>query len=507
MNASDIFSPDTPANQTLRKELAPTDWVNPTPQSKYNLVVIGAGPAGLIAAAGAAGLGAKVALIEKTAMGGDCLNVGCVPSKALIRSAHAAHAARTAGKFGVSTSEPVVDFSKVMNQMRELRARLAPVDSPDRYQNELGVDVFLGAGKFTDRQTIEVGGVSLKFKKALIATGARAVDLPIPGLKEAGVFTNETLFSLTELPKRLVVIGAGPIGCEMAQAFVRFGSAVTLIEAECRILPREDEAASTIVKQSMLADGVETICEWKTIKVEKIGEITHAHLEKDGKSRVIECDKVLVGVGRAPNVQGLGLENAEVDFDDRNGVTVDDTLRTTNPHVFAAGDVAMTLKFTHTADAAARIVIQNALFKGRKKLSRLVVPWCTYTQPEIAHVGTYEHEANIQNIPHDVYIQKLDHVDRAILDRADSGFVKVITAKGCDKILGATIVAENAGDLISTYTLAITNGIGLAGIANTIFPYPTQAEAIKKTGDAYSRTKLTPFVNSLFEKWLRWQRG
>ena len=312
-------------------------------------------------------------------------------------------------------------FSPDTPANQTLRQQLAPTDSPHRYQHELGVDVFLGTGKFTDRHSIEVNGATLNFKKALIAIGARAVDLPIPGMKESGALTNETLFSLTELPKRLVVIGAGPIGCEMAQAFARFGSAVTLIETECRILPREDETAATIVEQSMREDGVEILCESKTTEVIKLGETTHVHLNKNGETQVIECDKVLIGVGRAPNVQGLGLEAARVEYDDRKGVTVDDTLRTTNPNVYAAGDVSMAHKFTHTADAAARIVIQNALFKGRKKLSRLAVPWCTYTQPEIAHIGIYEHQAKAQNIPHDVYFQKLDHVDRAILDRADSG--------------------------------------------------------------------------------------
>ncbi|MFK7909188.1 MAG: mercuric reductase [Akkermansiaceae bacterium] len=500
-----LFKPNNEHNQLLKSHVAPDDWKNPEPAEKYNLVVIGAGPCGLIAAAGAAGLGGKVALIERHAMGGDCLNVGCVPSKAVIRAARVAAQVKRASKFGVNTEGVTMDFATAMNRMRELRAGISHIDGVKRYQKELGVDVFLGEGKFLSGDTIEVDGTQLKFKKALVATGARAAKIPVPGLWEAGAHTNETIFSLTELPKRLAVIGAGPIGCELAQAFARFGSEVSLFDNSDHILSREDSDAAAVVEQSLHNDGVNIICNSSIEKVSTDGNIKTLHYRIDGKDLTLESDAILVAVGRAPNIEGLNLEKANVSYNKR-GIEVDDRLRTSNKNIFAAGDVAMKYQFTHTADAASRIVIQNALFHGRKKLSDLVVPWCTYTEPEIAHVGMYEKDAQDQGIETDTYVQHFNDVDRAILDGQTEGFVKIHTRKGSPEILGATIVADHAGDLISELTLAITHGVGLDKIASTIHPYPTQAEAIKKLGDAYSRTKLTPFVSKLFGKWLAWSR-
>jgi pyruvate/2-oxoglutarate dehydrogenase complex dihydrolipoamide dehydrogenase (E3) component len=500
-----LFEPDTKANRLLKSHVAPDDRTNPEPAEMYNLVVIGAGPCGLIAAAGAAGLGGKVALIERHAMGGDCLNVGCVPSKGLIRAARAAAQVKRAAKFGVITAEPDMDFATAMNRMRKIRADISRVDGVNRYQEELGVDVFLGDGSFASTNTIEVSGSTLHFKKALIATGARAARIPIPGLWEAGAHTNETIFSLTELPPRLAVIGAGPIGCELSQSFARFGSAVSLFDQADHILIREDADAAAIVQKSMTADDLEILCN-STIKAVTIeGEEKCIHYEIEGKNLELRVDAILVAVGRTPNIEGLNLESAGVRAHPR-GIEVDDRLRTANKNIFAAGDVAMKHQFTHTADAAARIVIQNALFHGRKKLSALTIPWCTYTEPEIAHVGMGKNDARDQGIEIDTYVQALDHVDRAMLDGETDGFVKVHTRKGTAEILGATMVASHAGDMISELTLAITHGIGLDKIASTIHPYPTQAEAIKKVADSYSRTKLTPLVSKLFKKWLKWSR-
>ncbi|GAB4107914.1 MAG: mercuric reductase [Phycisphaeraceae bacterium] len=493
-------------NRELQANVHPTDWRNPTPTGRYNLVVIGAGTAGLVTAAGAAGLGAKVALIERDLMGGDCLNVGCVPSKALIRSARAYADIRDAERFGVNVPDGyAVNFPAVMKRMRQLRAGISPHDSAKRFQS-LGIDVFIGEARFTGTDSVAVNDTVLRFSRACIATGARAMAPPIEGLEQAGYLTNETVFSLTELPKRLAVIGAGPIGCEMAQSFARFGSQVTLLEADRQNLPREDTDAAEIVRRSLEKDGIKIICGGKTAKVETDStgsKIIHA--ECDAKPHRIEVDEILVGVGRAPNVE-LNLEAANVAYDRKTGVIVDDRLRTSNRRVYAAGDVCSRYKFTHAADAMARIVIQNALFFGRAKVSSLVIPWCTYTDPEIAHVGLYPAEAEKQGIEINTFRIDMSTVDRAILEGDTEGLLKVHVRKGTDKIVGATLVSKHAGESISQLTLAITAGIGLGTIGKTIHPYPTQAEAIKKAADAYSRTRLTPGVKKLFELVLAWRR-
>jgi len=493
-------------NRTLVSHVHPTDWTNPEPSGRYNLVVIGAGTAGLVTAAGAAGLGAKVALIEKKLMGGDCLNVGCVPSKALIRAARVAAQVRDAGTFGIRVPSGVeVDFPAVMERMRRLRAGISHHDSAARFRG-LGIDVYIGQGAFTGSETIEVDGKALQFKSAVIATGSRAHRPSIQGLAEAGFLTNETVFSLTDLPRRLAVIGAGPIGCELAQTFARFGAQVFLIGNHPQILPREDREAAARVEKAMLCDAVELTLNCTISRVEARGNEKIIHLACGQEQRQLVVDEILVGAGRVPNVEGLNLQAAGVQFSEREGVQVNDRLQTSNKRIFAAGDICSRFKFTHAADAMARIVIQNALFWGRAKASALTIPWCTYTDPEIAHVGLYEHEAKERGIPYRTFMQELNGVDRAILDGEDEGFVKVLATPKGDKILGATIVASHAGDMISEITLAMAGGLGLSTIARTIHPYPTQAEAIKKTGDAYNRTRLTGFVKWLFGKWLAWTR-
>nr|WP_145060083.1 mercuric reductase [Lignipirellula cremea] len=495
-------------NQQLQANVHPTDWVNPTPAGRYNLVVIGAGTAGLVAAAGAAGLGAKVALIERGLMGGDCLNVGCVPSKALISAARAAASVHRLAQFGgtaageASTNRPI-DFGAAMERMRRLRARISPADSAQRFA-DLGVDVYFGQGRFLDSSSIDVAGTRLEFKQAVIATGARAAAPPIEGLDQVAYLTNENLFSLTELPRRLGVIGAGPIGCEMAQAFAQLGSEVFLVETAHGVLPREDREAAAIVEAAMQRDGVRLLCCGRQLKIRNEGGI-RLSVESHDRRYDEPVDQLLVAVGRAPNVEGLNLEGVGVEFT-KKGVQVNERMQTTNPRIYAAGDICSPYQFTHAADFMARMVIQNALFMGRKKSSNLTIPWCTYTSPEVAHVGLYEQDAEKKGIALDTYVQPLSHVDRAILEGDDEGFVKVHVKKGTDKILGATIVARNAGDLISEITLAMTTGLGLGKIGGAIHPYPTQAEAIRKLGDQYSRTRLTPWVKWLFHKWLSWTR-
>ena len=493
-------------NRRLQGQVHPSDWVNPTPSGRYNLVVIGGGTAGLVTAAGAAGLGAKVALIERHLLGGDCLNVGCVPSKALLRSARAAAAVREAGAFGVRVvGDATVDFPAVMTRLRRLRADLSPHDSAARFR-ELGVDVYLGDGRFTGADTIEVGGRTLHFARAAIATGARAAAPDIPGLASVPYLTNETVFSLTELPRRLAVVGAGPIGCELAQGFARFGAQVVLIESAAGILPREDREAAAVLRAALERDGVRILRDGRDLSVARGDGGIRWQLATAGREQEGIADALLVAVGRAPNVEGLGLEAAGVAYD-RKGVRVDERLRTTNPKIYACGDVCSRFKFTHAADFMARIVIQNALFGGRRRVSELVIPWCTYTAPEVAQVGLTVEQARADGIAIDTFTLPLDRVDRAILDGEENGFVRVHVRRGTDRIVGATVVAAHAGDLIGELSLAMTAKIGLRGIGAAIHPYPTQAEAIRKLGDLYGRTRLTPFVKRLFRGWLAWRRS
>jgi pyruvate/2-oxoglutarate dehydrogenase complex dihydrolipoamide dehydrogenase (E3) component len=394
-----------------------------------------------------------------------------------------------------------------MARMRQIRAHISRDDSAKRYQHELGVDVFLGEGRFVARDAIEVAGAKLRFKKAVIATGARAVEPAIEGLAEAGFLTNENVFDLTERPRRLAVIGGGPIGCELAQAFQRLGAQVTLFNDTDHVLNREDPDAAAIVQESLRRDGVELVLGCRLQKVSKDARCKRLHYTCEGGSEsALEVDEILVGAGRAPNVLGLGLEDVGVAFDERKGVEVDDFLRTTAPGILAVGDVCMGWKVTHAADAAAKIAVQNALFFGRRRLSSLVMPWCTYTDPEIAHVGLYARDAEARGIEIDTYKIPLAQVNRAVCDGEDEGFVKVHVKKGSDRILGATVVAAHAGEMISEITLAIVGKLGLGTLAQVIHPYPTQAEGLKAAANAYMRTKLTPTVARLFARFLAWRR-
>ncbi len=498
--APPIMEPYDGHNQRLVANVHPHDWTNPEPKDRYHMVVIGAGTAGLVTAVVAANLGAKVALIERHFMGGDCLNIGCVPSKGVISAARA-WSSRRREQFGAPQTSGNGDFAKAMERMRKLRADISHIDSAERYSS-LGVDVFLGHGKFTSKSTVEVDGKTLNFRKAVIATGARAAQLPIPGLDTVEYLTNETIFSLTELPESMTVIGAGPIGCEMAQSFAMFGCKVTVLDMADHVLVREDADAAQVVQESMIADGVRLQMSAAIKSIEQSGTDITVHFERDGEQFSVASQELLVAVGRTPNTDGLGLEEVGVKFD-RGGVVTDDRLRTTAKNIFAAGDVTHELKFTHLADAHAATVIQNALFFGRKKTSSLVVPWATYTSPEIAHVGLYEHDAKAKGIETDVIKISMDDVDRAILDGEDEGFLKVVLKKGTDQILGATVVASHAGDLLAPFTLAITNGFGLSKFAGTIYPYPTQAEVAKKAAGAWRKTKLTDTTRKIFSTWFK----
>ncbi len=486
-------------NRRLIAHVHPPDWRNPMPPRRpYDMVVIGAGTAGLVTAMGSAGLGKKVALIERYLMGGDCLNMGCVPSKALLRSAAAAAELRSGAEHGLDLDPTAVrvDFSRVMERLRRLRASIAPHDSAERFQSA-GIDVYLGNARFTAEDALDVDGATLRFKRACIATGARAAAPPIPGLDRVAYLTNENLFELTELPASLGVIGAGPIGCEMAQAFARLGSRVYLVEAMHGVLPREDREAATIVERALARDGVTLLCCGKDLQLapaERGG--VRLLVSSHGESYDQRVERVLVAVGRKPNTDGLGLEQAGIETDS-GGVRVDRHLRTTNPRVFAAGDICSPYKFTHAADAQARIVVRNALLGWipfHARADRLVVPWCTYTEPELAHVGRSKSELEQDGVAHETIAVDLASLDRAVLESATDGLLKVHVGRG-GRILGATLVGRHAGESISEITAAMVHGIPLHKLAKVIHPYPTQAEIIKRAADTYFRERL-----------LRWKR-
>ncbi|NNJ26469.1 mercuric reductase [Alienimonas chondri] len=516
MSALDALEPLDEHNRLLQSRVHPTDWTNPVPDGTYNVVVIGAGTAGLVTAGIASALGAKTALIERGLMGGDCLNVGCVPSKALIRSARCAAEVRDAAGFGVNVDGYTVDFPKVMERLRSLRAKISPNDSAERFRDHYGADVYIGDATFTGADSLTVVGDdgekrALKFAKAAICTGARAAAPPIEGLEQAGYLDNESVFSLTELPESLIVLGGGPIGCELAQCFARFGSHVTLLERGPRVLSNDDPDAAAVVQAALKRDGVDVRLDTEADRFEATSEGKTAYLKGGGS---VTAAEILVGIGRKPNVDGLGLEAAGVNYDDRTGVSVDDSLQTSNPKVYAAGDVCSKLKFTHAADFLARTLIRTGVAPsvplfGGAKASALVIPWCTYTSPELAHVGLTPQRAQEQGIEIDTLEQPFAEVDRAILESPDGappGFARVHLKKGTDTIVGATVVSASAGELISQFSLAMTHGIGLSKFASTIYPYPTEAEAVCKLGDAYNRGKLTPLAKKAFGVWFNWKR-
>lgn len=493
-----------PHDERLLENTHPAGWRNPTPSGRYNLVVIGAGTAGLVTAIGAAGLGAKVAIVERAFTGGDCLHFGCVPSKALLRAARAAFDVRAAGDFGVRVPEGVeVDFAAAAERMRRLRAEISPNDSVQRMAG-LGIDVFLGEARFVAPNAVEVDGQVLVFARAVIATGARPTVPAIEGLAEVGFLTNETVFSLTALPRRLAVLGGGPVGCELAQAFRRFGSEVTLLQHEPRLLPRDDPDAAELLRGRFEQEGIQVLLGAQAVRAERRGSETMLTYERLGRSEVLACDALLLAAGRTPNVGGLSLEAAGVRFDE-GGVAVNPRLRTTNRRIYAAGDVCSQLRFTHAADAQARVVLQNALFFGRKKASAAVIPWCTFTDPEIAHVGLTAREARERPgvVTHTVPLRE---VDRAVLDGETEGFARAFVDARSGRLLGVTLVARHAGEMIGAWVLALTAGMTLGEAGSAILPYPTQAEALRRMADQHNRARLTPRVRSVLAQILRWRR-
>jgi pyruvate/2-oxoglutarate dehydrogenase complex dihydrolipoamide dehydrogenase (E3) component len=494
-------TPQVDSDEALRLNSRPPGWHNPEPRTPYHLLVIGAGPAGLVAARAAAALGARVALIEKHLLGGVSLNYGCVPFQALIRTSRLYAEMRNAEVYGAQTPQNVeVNFPLAMERMRRIRTRAGQVDSAPRILKD-GIDLFFGSAQFVDADTVEVDGLRLRFKKALIATGSRSLLPTIPGLDEAGYLTNETFFNLNALPKSLLVIGGGPVGCQVAQAMSRFGCRTIIVHAEPLFLPKEERDAAQLLAEALARDGVEIHLNTTAVNVRIEGGKKLVETVNDGNVATITVDEILTGIGRLPALSGLNLEAAGVDYDSDRGIAVDDFLRTSNRRIFAAGDVCLDHKFTDTAEASARIVVRNALSFGRERLSALTIPWCTYTDPEIAHVGLYVRQARERGIPVKTFTVPMHEVDRALADGEEHGFVKVHVREGSDTILGATVVARHAGEMINDLSLAMVAGIGLSTIARVIHAYPTQAESIKKAAMAYSLAQPTSWIKRLRRFW------
>ena len=474
----------------------------------YNVVVVGAGTAGLVTAAGTAGLGGRVALIERNLMGGDCLNFGCVPSKALISSARLIQQIRQAEKWGLDRQSPRFVFEKVFERMRARRAKIAPNDSQERFES-LGVDVFRGEARFVSPHEVEVNGQKLHAENFVIATGSRAAIPKMKGIDAVPYFTNETIFDeLKEKPESLIVLGGGPIGCELAQTFQRLGVQVTIIQRGDQLLPREDRDVAEFLEHRLINEGVRMIknADAHSVATTDAGELALQLLDREPErlaERTLFADALLLAIGRTPNLQSLDLKSAGVEVSE-GGLRVNDYLQTSRRHIYAVGDVIGPFLFTHMADAHARVVVRNILAPFqflRQKMDYSVVPWCTYVDPEVAHVGLGEKEAQQKNIDYDLFVVPLEDVDRAVVESEEAGFAKILTAKGSDRILGATIVAPHAGDLLHEFVLAMKAGIGLGKIASTIHAYPTFAELARKAGDKYNRTRLTQRTKKIFT-WL-----
>ena len=457
--------------------------------SEFDLVIIGGGAGGLVVAAGGASLGAKVALVEKHKMGGDCLWYGCVPSKSLIKSARIAHQMRHADRWAIAPAKPEVDLARVMERVAGVIHGIEPNDSPERFRS-LGVDVILGEGRFGGPDAFEIAGRRLTARHFVIATGSRPTVPPIPGLADVPFLTNETVFALRENVPHLLIVGSGPIGTEMAQAFRRLGSEVTVADMGAGILPREDRDLADVVHRKLVHEGVRYHL---GVKIESVagrrGDMRMTVREHDGAVRTLAGTHLLVAAGRRANVENLGLEAAGVQVD--NGRIINTALATTNPRISVIGDAAGGYQFTHVAEHHAGIVLRRAIFRMGWAKPAPVVPWCTYTDPELARVGLSEDDAKAQGIAHKVYRFPLEDIDRARAEGETEGFAKIVTdPRG--KLLGAGIVAPHAGELIAEYTLAIGRGLKAADISGTIHAYPTFAMVNRRVADQRMKDGLTP---------------
>jgi dihydrolipoamide dehydrogenase len=473
-----------------------------------NLIVIGAGSAGLVCAYIAVAVKAKVTLIEKHKMGGDCLNTGCVPSKALIKSARVLSLIRRANEFGIKSASVDFDFSDIMQRVHEVIKKVEPHDSIERYES-LGVECITGEARITSPWSVEVNGTTLTTRSIIIASGARPFVPPIPGIEKLDYYTSDNLWEISELPGRLVVLGGGPIGCELAQCFARFGSRVTQVEMLPRLLIREDPEISSLIMERFRSEGIDVRVNHRA-KEFTVKNGKHVLIcEHNNKEVEIEFDKLLVAVGRIANTRGFGLEELGIETSEQNTIQVNDYLQTSQPNIFACGDVAGPYQFTHTAAHQAWYVTVNALFGKLKKfrVDYSVIPWATFTDPEVARVGLNEQEANEKKIPFEVSTYGIDDLDRAIAEGEAHGLIKVLTVPGKDKILGATIVADHAGELISEYIAAMRHNTGLNKILGTIHIYPTMSEANKYVAGVWKKAHAPEMLLTLVERFHAWMRS
>ena len=470
-------------DELTKRLVFPSEHQNPTPKSRYHLVVVGAGPAGLIASISAAGLGARVALIESRFMGGDCLNVGCVPSKALLES----------------TKSETCSFDEAFEWLREVRSTISEHDSVERY-SQAGVDVFLGEANFNESGELMVEGQVLRARRIALCVGAGSMMPPIEGLDSSDVLTNETVFDLRVQPKSLAILGAGPIGCELATVFSRFGSEVHLLDMADRVLPQEHPRAGEVVERALLDLGVNL----------HLGlEIKKISTSEDGKRVLTDAgefvtEEVLIALGRRPNTKALALESVGVMTDSSGAILVDDRLRTSNKKIYAAGDCVQGSHFTHQADMQARVLVQNSLFLPSASIQKFEIPHCTYTSPEVASIGPSDRQLNHDGVRFDEYEIGFSEVDRARVANQMDGFARVLTRKGSDAILSATIVGKDAGEQIALISLLMNNKMGLSKAGNAVFSYPTRSEFLRKLSDAYNKTRLTPGIVNLLKRWLKW---
>ena len=474
----------------------------------YNIIVIGAGSGGLVSAYIAAAVKAKVALIEKHKMGGDCLNTGCVPSKALLRSAKMLSYAKRAKEFGFNSATVDFDFANVMERVQKITATVAPHDSVERY-SQLGVECLTGEARIVAPQKVEVNGKMLTARSIIVATGARPLVPPIPGLDQIDYLTSDNVWNLRERPQRLVVLGGGPIGAEMAQAFARLGSEVTIIEMAPHLLVREDSEVIELVTQRFRDEGITVLTEHKVKSFSSTDRQKILTCEHDGKDVEISFDRVIVALGRKANVKGFGLEELGVKLSPRKTIEADAFLETNIPNLYVCGDVTGPFQFTHIAAHQAWYASVNALFTPFKrfKVDYSIIPWTTFTDPEVARVGLNEKDAKVQNIPYEVTTYGLDDLDRAIADSEAHGFVKVLTVPGKDKILGVTIVGTHAGDIIPEFILAMKHGLGLNKILGTIHIYPTLGEANKYAAGAWRKAHVPALGLAALKIFHAWRRN
>lgn len=490
------------------------NWKKPK-QFDRNLIVIGAGSAGLVSSYIAATVNAKVTLVEAGKMGGDCLNYGCVPSKALIKSAKVADQMRHADRYGLNAAQPRFSFKDVIKRVEDIIAAIEPHDSVERFTG-LGVDVVKGYARLTDPWTVEInlndgGKQTLTGKAIILATGAAPFVPPLPGLNDTGYLTSDTLWEemakRNEVPARLVVLGGGPIGCELSQAFARLGSQVTLIEKGERVMAIEDEDVSAVAATSLRNAGVDLLFGHTAVRTEIRDGAKTIVADKDGQEQALPFDDLLIAVGRSARLTGYGLE--ELGVETERTVVTSDHLRASFPHIYAAGDVAGPYQLTHNASHQAWFATVNALFGQFKKFKPgyEFLPWTTFLDPEIAHVGLNEQQARKDGINYEVTKYGLDDLDRAIAESATEGFVKVLTPPGKDKILGVTIVGQNAGELLAEFTLAMKHGLGLGKIMGTIHTYPTMAEANKYVAGEWRQKHKPEWALQLLERYFNWARG